>query len=105
MLEVWEPRSTEAVEGYLRDAGFFTGRAGDYADVFLGYGLARVLRHPTAIPTRPSRAGCRSRLVASEAPESEPGGRFLRRRWEATWAASEYAVAITAVKTRSPQAR
>jgi para-aminobenzoate synthetase component I len=99
MLEVWEAEGAlDAVEGYLRDAGFFAGRAGDYADVFLGYGLSRVLRrerHPD--PPEPCRlplAACR--IGALE--EARDAGDFSVGEWEATWDTSEYAVAIAAVK-------
>jgi para-aminobenzoate synthetase component I len=99
MLEVWEAEGAfGAVEDYLRDAGFFAGRAGDYADVFLGYGLSRVLRrelHPD--PPEPCRlplAACR--LGAFE--EAPRAGDFSVGEWEATWDPSEYAVTIAAVK-------
>ena len=99
MLEVWEAEGAfDAVEDYLRDAGFFAGRAGDYADVFLGYGLSRVLRrerHPG--PPEPCRLPLAACRIGAFEEASEAGG-FSLGEWEATWDASEYAVAIAAVK-------
>jgi para-aminobenzoate synthetase component I len=101
MLEVWEPEGAfEAVEDYLRNAGFFQdGRDDVIADVFFGYGLARTIRRePWPDPPEPCRlplAACRIRHA------SEPGrsvGDFGVGDWEPTWSASDYASAIVAVR-------
>jgi para-aminobenzoate synthetase component I len=100
MLEVWEPEGAFArVEEYLREAGFFGGGAGDYADLFLGYGLSGVLRRETRVdPPEPCRlplAACRIRRAGDD--DGLPGD-FSVGEWEATWEPSEYAIAIAAVK-------
>ena len=100
MLKVWEPEGAfAAVEEYLREAGFFGGDAGGYADLFLGYGLSRVLRRKRGPdPPEPCRlplAACRIRRARSE--DGLPGD-FSVGEWEATWDPSEYALAIAAVK-------
>jgi para-aminobenzoate synthetase component I len=100
MLEVWEPEGAfAAVEEYLREAGFFGAGAGDYADLFLGYGLSRVLRREEGPdPPEPCRlplAACRIRRAGDE--NGLPGD-FSLGDWDTTWDPSEYALAIAAVK-------
>src|SRR5215207_8695781 len=57
VLEVWKPDGAfGAVEDYLRGEGFFTGAAGDFADLFLAYGLSRsIRREPHPDPPEPCR--------------------------------------------------
>ena len=100
MLEVWEPEGAfGAVEDYLRGEGFFSGAAGDYADVFLGYGLSRTLRRGAwPDPPEPCRfplAACRIHHSGDEAVD---GGDFSIGEWSPTWDPSEYALAIAAVR-------
>jgi para-aminobenzoate synthetase component I len=100
VLEVWEaPEAFTAVEGYLRDAGFFDGGGeGLVADVHFGYGLAQVLRReawpdprePCSIPL----AACRIHAVAEH---PRPAGRFSVGEWERSWDDDGYAAAIEGV--------
>lgn len=87
----------DAVEGHLRDAGFFgpdapTDRC---ADVYLGYGLSEAMRR-TGTAARPEPvslplAACRVRPADAAAPDAEP---FSIGDWERTWAADDYARAV-----------
>jgi para-aminobenzoate synthetase component 1 len=101
VLEVWEQEDAfAAVEGYLRDAGFFrAGVDGLVADLFLGYGLSRTLRRePWPDPPEPCRlplAACRIR------PPGEPSrveGAFSIGNWDPSWSENDYASAITSVR-------
>ena len=99
MLEAWKPDGAfGAVEDYLRGEGFFTGAAGDFADLFLGYGLSRsIRREPHPDPPEPCRlplAACRIRRHAEKAG----AGDFSIGEWEPTWDPSDYATAIAEVR-------
>ena len=99
MLEVWKPEGAfGAVEDYLRGEGFFAGEVGDYADLFLAYGLSRSLRRePHPDPPGPCRlplAACRIRRHGEETG----AGAFSIGEWEPSWDPSDYAAAIAAVR-------
>ena len=101
MLEVWEAQGAFAVvEEYLHDAGFFAAKAGDYADVFLAYGLSRTLRREHGPdPPEPCRlplAACRIRHFGDEPLSAD--GDFSIGDWERSWDPAEYSDAIAAVK-------
>jgi para-aminobenzoate synthetase component 1 len=100
VLEVWNAEGAfGVVEDYLRDAGFFAGEAGDYADLFLGYGLSRTIRRePWPDPPEPCRlplAACEIRRLDDERPLA---GDFTVGEWDRTWGPAEYAAAIAAVR-------
>jgi para-aminobenzoate synthetase component 1 len=103
LLEVHEAAGAlEAIEGHLRDAGFFSaaagGAVGRRAEVYLGYALSETLRRnrrparpePVALPL----AACR---ILEAAPEPLPpvaAGTWQVGPWETTWAADRYAAAV-----------
>ena len=100
VLEVWKPEGAfAAVEDYLGGEGFFAGAAGDYADLFLGYGLSQsIRREPHPGPPEPCRlplAACRIRRLDEE-PRAD--GEFSIGEWEPTWDPADYAEAIGAVR-------
>ena len=87
----------EAIESYLRAAGFFGEQplAGTCADVYLGYGLSESLRR-SGSPARPEpahlpAAACRVRPVDEAAVTP---GQYDLGRWEPTWEAADYARAV-----------
>jgi para-aminobenzoate synthetase component 1 len=93
-------RSIAEVEHELRGEGFFEGGAdGLVADLYLGYGLSRVLRRthapdpPEPCPLPPAAVHVR--------PADEPlppAGRYRVGDWERTWDESSYAAAVEAVR-------
>ena len=101
MLEVW--RSDDAlaeVEAYLHDAGFFAAPADDLvADVFLGYGISRVLRRaPWPDPPEPCRLPlAAARIRSADEPQAQPAG-FRIGEWRRSWEDEAYATAIEAVQ-------
>jgi para-aminobenzoate synthetase component I len=88
------------IDGYLRDAGFFTGAAsGLVADLYLGYGLSETLRR-TAVPAPPEPAPlplASCRIHRGDEPAA-PGGGFRIGEWQRTWSEDDYAGAIEAAK-------
>jgi para-aminobenzoate synthetase component 1 len=91
----------EALEAYLRDAGFGkAGAEGLIADVYLGYGLSEGLRrHRGHAPSEPCPlplVACRVRRQ-DEAVEPAAGG-FRIGPWERSWTDDGYAAAIEAVR-------
>jgi para-aminobenzoate synthetase component 1 len=90
----------EALEAYLRDAGFGDRRAdGLVADVYLGYGLSAGLRRRRG-PTPPEPCplpllACRVRPVAE--PQPQPGP-FRIGEWARSWTDEAYADAVEAVR-------
>jgi para-aminobenzoate synthetase component I len=101
MLELHSPDGAfAAIEAYLRDAGFFGGRAeGVVADLYLGYGLSAAIRRE-AWPSPPEPcplplAACRVRAKDEAAPGS---GSFRIGEWKRTWEDDAYAEAVEAVK-------
>jgi para-aminobenzoate synthetase component 1 len=90
----------EALEAYLRDAGFDGPRAeGLVADVYLGYGLSAALRRrggpPPAEPCALPLLACRVRREDERPP---PAGRCRIGEWERSWTDAGYAAAIEAVR-------
>ena len=87
----------EAIEGHLREAGFFGAAPPPdlCADVYLGYGLSEPARRsgtasrpePAALPL----AACRVRPSDEPVPTS---GWFSVGRWDRTWTADAYAHAV-----------
>jgi para-aminobenzoate synthetase component 1 len=101
MLELWSAEDAfTRVEAYLRDQGFFSVAAdGTVADLYLGYGLSRVMRR-TSPPDPPEP--CRLPLVAcrirpADAPLPPPGS-FQLHEWQPTWTAAEHVNAIEHVR-------
>jgi para-aminobenzoate synthetase component 1 len=100
MLELWNHEGAyEALEAYLRDAGFGgPGAAGLVADVYLGYGLSQGLRRR---PGSPPREPCSLPLLACRVRrEDEPtarSGPFRIGEWARSWRDDGYAAAIGAV--------
>jgi para-aminobenzoate synthetase component I len=101
VLEVWESDGAfDVVERYLHDAGFFAGGVGDYADLFLGYGLSRAIRRgrwpdpPESCPI--PLAACRVRRFGEEPRTAE---NYSIGEWEHTWDGAEYAEAVEAVRS------
>jgi para-aminobenzoate synthetase component I len=101
VFELWDERVDpfEAVERYLRDAGFFARRDGSVADVFFAYRISDRLRR-LSLPAPPEPcplplAACRIR--GDEAPTRGPGP-YAVGEWRETWAAAEYAAAVAAVR-------
>jgi para-aminobenzoate synthetase component 1 len=101
VLELWEADGTFArVEEYLGDAGFFSGRLkGCVADLYLGYGLSRMIRRTTSPdPPEPASlplAACRIRRLDEPRLRADA---FEIGEWERTWDDSAYAAAIEAVR-------
>jgi para-aminobenzoate synthetase component I len=99
--EVWSSDDPLAeVESYLREAGFFDGRARDVvADVFLAYGSSRPLRR-AQWPDPPEP--CRLPLAAVRVrPAAEPpcsAGDYGVGEWSSTWSGDDYAAAIGSVR-------
>jgi anthranilate/para-aminobenzoate synthase component I len=89
-----------AIEGYLRERGFFGGGAdGVVADLYLGYGLsAAIRREPWPDPPEPCPlplAACRVRPV-DEPPR--PTGAYRVGEWARSWDDERYAAAVVAVQ-------
>jgi para-aminobenzoate synthetase component 1 len=99
VFEVWKPEGAfSAVEDYLRGEGFFAGAAGDYADLFLAYGLSRSLRRgPHPDPPEPCRLPLAACRIRRHGEETGAGG-FSIGEWEPSWDASDYAAAIAEVR-------
>jgi para-aminobenzoate synthetase component 1 len=100
VLELWSHEGAfEALEAFLRDAGFDDPRTGLVADVFLGYGLSEALRRRrSAAPPEPCRLpllACRVRAPAHAAPQPSA---FRIGEWERSWTDGGYAAAIDAVR-------
>jgi para-aminobenzoate synthetase component 1 len=101
VLELWEaPGAFAAVEGYLRDAGFFETGADDLvADLYLGYGLSQTLRRkPWPDPPEPCRLPLAACRVRSHDRRPRPPGGFTIGEWERSWDDAGYAGAIEAVR-------
>jgi para-aminobenzoate synthetase component 1 len=108
MLELWSPDDAFGrIEAHLRDAGFFAGptgaaaRQGLVADVYLGYGLSRMLRRePWPDPSEPCPlplAAVRIRPVAS--PDRwAPVGAMHIGAWTRSWDDAGYVAAIEAAR-------
>jgi len=103
-LELQEAEGAfERLELWLRERGFFSPEgAGLVADLYLGYGLSSTIRrHRAPAPPEP----CALPLVACSVRPSEyvvsygNGSEGLRfGAWERTWAPSDYARAVGAVR-------
>jgi para-aminobenzoate synthetase component 1 len=92
----------EAIEGWLRDRGFFApGGEGLCADLFLGYGLSAPLRrHPGPPPPEPCPALPLAACAVREEPvPSRPAaGALAIGDWERTWSAAEHGAAVDEVR-------
>ena len=100
MLELFQQDGAfEALEAYLRDAGFDDPGNQLVADVYLGYALSQTLRRasspPPAEPCRLPLLACR---VRQEEPRLPPPGRFRVGEWTRSWTDDGYATAIEAVR-------
>jgi para-aminobenzoate synthetase component I len=101
VLELWSHEGAlEALEAYLREAGFDDGSAsGLVADVFLAYGLSESLRRrPQPAPAEPCALpllACRVR-PAAQAPSQ--AGAFRIGSWERSWSDAGYSAAIEAAR-------
>jgi hypothetical protein len=105
MLELHSPGGAfEQIEAYLRDRGFFAPGGEELeADLYLGYGLSEPLRR-RAVPTPPEPSPLPLAAVSvrgqsrGQAPGLSPE-RLLVGQWERSWADSEYAEAVEAVRS------
>jgi para-aminobenzoate synthetase component 1 len=100
--EVWNGDDPLAeVESYLREAGFFGGRARDVvADVFLAYGGSRPLRRAQwPDPPEPCRLPLAAVRVRPATVPPSPGGDYAVGEWSSTWSAAEYAGAVASVRS------
>jgi para-aminobenzoate synthetase component I len=89
----------EALQDYLAEQGFFTDGRAFVADLYLGYGLSRVLRRTAAPdPPEPCRLPLLACRIRREAEPTPPPGEFLIGGWETTWSESDYRSAIEAVQ-------
>lgn len=104
MLELWSPDDAFGrIETHLRDAGFFAGpmgaaaRDGLVADVYLGYGLSRMLRRerwpdpPEPCPLPFAAVGIRP--AAAQDPRA-PVEAMHVGAWTRSWDDAGYAAAI-----------
>jgi para-aminobenzoate synthetase component 1 len=102
MLELTQAEGAfEALEAYLAESGFFAGGAqGLVADVYLGYGLSRILRRaPWPDPPEPCPlplAACRIRRADEQRPRSS--GAYRIGEWRRTWDDGAYASAVEGVR-------
>jgi para-aminobenzoate synthetase component I len=105
VLELRSPEGAfERIEAYLRERGFFApGGESLVADLYLGYGLSEPLRRTSvAAPPEP----CSLPLAAVAVRETSQGlslghgptGPVSIGHWERTWAESDYAEAVKAVR-------
>jgi para-aminobenzoate synthetase component 1 len=91
----------EAIQDYLRAAGFFGERAPRdiCADIYLGYGLSEPMRRSGTMarpePADLPLAACRVRPIGE--PVSAAGA-FTVGTWERTWSADEYVAAVGRVR-------
>jgi para-aminobenzoate synthetase component I len=100
MLELHSPdRAFEQIEAYLRERGFFEpGGEALAADLYLGYGLSQPLRRTTT-PAPPEP--CPLPLAAVTVRDTSEGlslGHVSVGQWERSWADSDYAEAVEAVR-------
>jgi hypothetical protein len=101
VLEVWcadDPLA--AVDGHLREAGFFGGGAdGVVADLYLGYALSHGLRRtPVPDPPEPCPLPLAAVRVRPAGVAPRPAGRFTVGEWERTWDDDGYAAAVVAAR-------
>ena len=100
MLELHSPDGAfERIEAYLRERGFFApGGEHLVADLYLGYGLSEPLRRAsTPAPPEP----CALPLAAVTVRDTSEGlslGHVSIGQWSRTWADSDYAEAVEAVR-------
>jgi len=93
--------SLAEVERAVRGEGFLEGGGeGLVADVYLGYGLSRVLRRmDIAEPPEPCLLPAAA-VQVRRADEAAPvPGAFEVGRWERTWSEEDYGAAVEAVRT------
>jgi para-aminobenzoate synthetase component 1 len=100
VLELHSPDGAfERIEAYLRERGFFApGGEHLVADLYLGYGLSEPLRRAsTPAPPEP----CALPLAAVTVRDTSEGlslGHVSIGQWSRTWADSDYAEAVEAVR-------
>ena len=100
MLELHSPEGAfEQIEEYLRERGFFAPGGEELeADLYLGYGLSEPLRRTTA-PAPPEPCPLPLAAVAVRATsEGLSLGHVSVGQWEQSWADSDYAEAVGAVR-------
>ncbi len=100
MLELHSPAGAfEQIEAYLRERGFFAPGGEELeADLYLGYGLSEPLRR-TGTPAPPET--CPLPLAAVAVRDTSEGlslGHVSVGQWERSWADSDYAEAVEAVR-------
>jgi para-aminobenzoate synthetase component 1 len=91
----------ERIEEYLREHGFFAGRADDdrCADLFLGYGLSRTVRRaPWPDPPEPCPLPLAACRIRPDRPLTRAAGDFRVGRWRCTWDEAAHAAAVEAVR-------
>jgi para-aminobenzoate synthetase component 1 len=100
MLELHSPDGAfDRIEAYLREHGFFAP-GGDQleAQLYLGYGLSGPLRR-TRVPAPPEPCSLPLAAVAIRATsQGLSPGHVSIGQWERTWAGSDYAEAVEAVR-------
>ena len=100
MLELHSPAGAfEQIEAYLRERGFFAPGGEELeADLYLGYALSEPLRR-TSTPAPPET--CPLPLAAVAVRDTSEGlslGHVSVGQWERSWADSDYAEAVEAVR-------
>jgi para-aminobenzoate synthetase component 1 len=104
VLELREAeRAFPRIESWLRDQGFFSpGGEGLVADVYLGYGLADVVRRTTSpAPAEPCPLPLAACSVRSDRHAVKNGNRGAYLRigpWHRTWTEREHAAAVERVR-------
>lgn len=101
LLELHDARDAlPRVEAWLADRGFFAPGGEDLcADLFLGYGLADVMRRlDRPSPPEPCAALPLAACRVGESPPTRISPRVEIGEWEQTWTASEYAAAVEDVR-------
>jgi para-aminobenzoate synthetase component 1 len=101
VLELWSAEGAfDEIERWLRERGFFQPGGEDLiADLYLGYGLSQTIRRDSAPPPpEPCPLPLAAVSVRSSAGTGLRPSEIETGRWERTWTASDYALAVEAVR-------
>jgi para-aminobenzoate synthetase component 1 len=105
LLEVHEAdRAFERIESWLGERGFFApGGESLVADLYLGYGLSETIRRTVSpVPPEPCPlplAACAVRPDVHDVEYDNGDRSFVVGRWQRTWAESDHAASVEAVRT------